>query len=211
MERWAERLGTFLAAQLQLPDERREVLVYGATVALHTIVTAVALLTGAALLGILPYMVAVMAAGAVLRHVSGGAHLSGSWRCTAVSTLVLLLTAGLAAHGHRQFLSDWPPALRMGAAGPVALLSGYWVYRYAPVVPRSRSVSPAHRQRLRRLSLRTAALLLGVGAVGTGLGAWWALPVLLGCLMQAFTLTPAGQGLARWMDALAERKGGDGV
>lgn len=201
MERMAAALGSLLASQLGLDEERQEVLTYGALVLIQNGVTALAILVVAALTGLLPQALAVMVAVATTRDASGGAHVQAALRCTVASTVALVLYAYLGKLG-AGLLAAWPAALRVAAVAPVALVAVALIVRYAPVEAETRPLSPTHRARLRRLSLQVAALFLVLAVLGAFIGAWWTAPGVLGFLMQTLTLTPAGHRFAAMVDML---------
>ncbi len=207
MERLAEWVGARLAAQLDLDNNRREVVTYGALALLHNGTSLLMTLVLAAFGGVLPETAVALLSAAVLRHATGGAHLSSSFRC-AVATALVFAALGMLGRELTAVLLLWPLWVRVGLVLLAAVLGFTVIYRYAPVAAETRPLRPAHRDRLRRLSLRMAPLYIALFLLGAWVGQWWVGPGLLGYLNQVLTLTPGGRSLVSRLDQFLSREGG---
>ncbi len=201
MERLAKSMGSFLARQLDLDNDRNEQLGYGAFILLQSIVV----LGG---LSILSYIVGtgtralfIALVAASLRAVSGGAHLDGPARCTVIS--ILLFTAGglVAKYGdiYLRALPAWAGVILL-----IMLAGGAWwqFYLHAPVDNKRRRLSSARRAQLRRGSLQLSAIYALLGSLLAFAGSGWAWIVINGMWLQGFTMTSAGHLVAQQVDAL---------
>lgn len=205
MERAAEAFGSYLATQLKLDQDHREIVAYGALTFLQNGASLALMIGLGALAGALPETLVAMAAAASLRHASGGAHLSTPMRCVVVTGSLFAL-CGYAGGAAGAIVAAQPMWVRVAVA-LAALAAGLVpVVRYAPVEAETRPLSSGHRAKLRRLSLRLAAALAAVVAVGAMLNAWWVMPALAGFLTQCSTLTPTGHKVAKSLDHSLTRR-----
>jgi accessory gene regulator B len=200
----ADLMGAFLSAHLNLDETRREEVTYGAFVFLETVATLVALAALAAVLGVLPETVVAAATGALLRRYSGGTHLSGPWRCV-VATAISFALCGVGGAQAGRALLVWPAPVRALALGLLALACLCVVLRYAPVEAAMRPLRAEHKGRLRRSGIRMAMAYVALLALLGWIGSWLAAPVLLGFVMQCFSLTPAGRHFTRIIDRILDR------
>lgn len=199
VERLAHSLGSFLATQLNLDRDRCEQIRYGALILLQTAAGVMAPLPLAAALGVLPESLVAVAVATALRRFSGGFHLATPWRCIAFA-LLGFAGCGLAGRAGGAVLGAWPAWLRLAAAAALGLGACAVVLRHAPVTSPARPLKPAHRQRVRRNGIVLAFLYAALLAAGAAAGAWWVAPGLAGFWLQCFTLTPAGQRCARYLN-----------
>lgn len=192
MERLADAAGSFLAAQLGLDADRQEVVTYGALLLLQNGTTLLLTLLLALITDLLPETLIVLGVAATLRHSSGGAHLSTPWRCAWGTTFLVWLCA-LAGAALETQMSAWilPVRLLISAAWAAACYAAVW--KYAPVEAENRPLSPAHRVRVRRMSLYTGVVLVLLLTLGAATNAWWTGAVQLGFSLQALNLTAAGR------------------
>ncbi len=208
MQKLAFALASYLAVQLGLDEDRREVLSFGALAFIQNGSSALLTLLLALAVGIVPETVIAVATAAVLRHASGGAHLRTPLRCV-LATAVVFLLCGFLGDLTSSLFNSWPGVLRVVLVVIVASLGLLGVLRYAPVQAETRPLRPAHRVRLRRQSIRLVIVLTVALTLGAAAAAWWTPPALAGFVLQMFTLTPAGQALAHsfddWLTRLSRR------
>jgi accessory gene regulator B len=199
MERVAELIGRFLAAQLNMDDDRREIVSYGALTFLQNGASLVLMLLLSSLGGVLPYTLAAMITAGLMRHASGGAHLRTPLRCV-MATSLAFVACGFGGKALAVLLAIQPVGVRLAVVLAFAGAGLVPVFRYAPVEAETRPLGTVHRVQLRRLSLRLGGLMATGLALGALLGVRWTAPVLIGFLVQSFTLTPAGHKAAYLLD-----------
>jgi accessory gene regulator B len=199
LERAADAIGRFLADQLEMDQDRREIVSYGALTFLQNGSSLALLLVLSALAGSLPQALVALGAAGLMRHAGGGVHLRTPLRCVAATSLAFTL-AGLGGRLLGSAIAPVPVWARLLAVLTLAAAGLAPVLRYAPVAAENRPLSAGHRAQLRRLSLRLGGAVVALLALGALLGAWWMVPGLLGFLVQSFTLTPAGHKAADALD-----------
>lgn len=195
MERLAEALGGWAADGLSLDEDRREVLVYGAMTLLQNGATILAVLALARAVGVLPQAAVAALTASVLRHFSGGEHLSRPMRCV-IFTAVEFAVCGAIARAI--LLPGW--GARLAAALPLLLLGLTAIVRRAPVEAHTRPLSDSFKSRLRVRSRLVGAAMCAAIAAAAYTGAWWAWAALAGFLVQTFSLTSVGQRLVHLID-----------
>jgi len=202
LERAANALGAYLAAQLGLDEEKQEVVAFGALALLQNGASALLLLVLALSTGILPEALAALLTAGILRHATGGTHLQTPLRCVATTAL------GFWAGGFVGHLAAQSPLCQATAptVAACAVAGGLWViYRWAPVEAETRPLSSQHKAYLRRLSLRLGWLVSIVLVGGAFFRAWWWAPGLMGVAIQCISLTPPGHWLTRTIDCVCSR------
>jgi len=202
----AQKLARSLKANSeQTVDE--DVIRYGAEVILGALLQLGIFLATACLCGLFYEMAAILAASALLRRYSGGAHCSKYYRCTLSGLLTYLLLAYLVRYvSHEYYVFCLT----------ITALVGYGViYRLAPVDNPSKRIADAIQRRgLRNKSYIALTILLLLSVIFRQQDCTVAaLAILVGLLWQSFTLTPGG-GLfiAAWdrfltgIESLLERR-----
>ena len=208
LARLARIMGVRLAAALELPQEAADKAAFALENLFLFVATFGAILLSAAVMGLLGPALAASLTGAMMRAVSGGAHLGRPGRCILISTL-LALGLGWAGRAAAPFLI--PPvstilALAVGTAGVVVL------FLHAPAETPAKPIPAPQRRALRAVSLVLLGAWLLVFLI---LPSGRDLPAasLFGLLWQILTITPAGyrlyHALDRAADGLTGRKGGE--
>ncbi|HYF91133.1 MAG TPA: accessory gene regulator B family protein [Symbiobacteriaceae bacterium] len=198
-ERLAEALGGWVADGLNLDEDRREVLVYGAMTLLQNGATILAVLILARLLGVLPEAAAAAATAFVLRHFSGGEHLSRPLRCVVFTALEFAI-CGAAAQTLARSGGVLDPSLRLAVAALPVLSGLVVVFRCAPVEAHTRPLSDDFKSLLRVRSRLIGTVICVVVAIGAYAGAWWAWAAACGYAVQVFSLTSVGLKFVRLID-----------
>lgn len=199
MDRVATAVGNFLARQLGLDEDRREVITYGALSLLHNGFSVLLMLLLAVVTGLVPETFIALTIGAITRHASGGAHLNSSFSCAVVSGVVMLFN-GFMGRTLNGFLFSLP-AYAAGATALLGMSAGMVIlFRLAPVPAETRPLSPGHTAKLHRLSLQIGTILSVLVLTGVWLRSWWVGPTLMGFLMQCLTLTSPGHRVAHAID-----------
>ena len=199
MERLAEALGGWAADGLNFDEDRREVLVYGAMTLLQNGATILAVLILARLMGVLPQAAAAALTASVLRHFSGGEHLSRPMRCV-LFTAVEFALCGAAGQILTESAGAMVPLARLAAVLPPLLLGLAVVLRRAPVEAHTRPLSDDFKSRLRVRSRLIGTVICVVVAAAAYTDAWWSWAAFFGFAVQVFSLTSAGQGFVRLID-----------
>ncbi|MGQ9780129.1 MAG: accessory gene regulator ArgB-like protein [Bacillota bacterium] len=208
LARLARMMGERLAAALALPSEAADKAAFALENLFLLVATFAAILLSAAALGLLGPALAASLTGALMRAVSGGAHLGRPGRCILVSTLLAL---GLGWAGRAAAPLFLPPlstvlALLVGIAGMVVL------FLYAPAETPAKPIPPSQRRKLRIASLLFLLLWL-LWFFSSRPGRDLPAAGLFGLAWQFLTITPLGYWLYRLVDRVADgltgRKGGE--
>ncbi|HHW10411.1 MAG TPA: accessory gene regulator B family protein [Firmicutes bacterium] len=199
MERLAGAVGAFLAEQLNLDNDRREQLSYGAFIALQSVLVFVILLAIALLFDIWRQALVIAFTAASLRWKAGGSHLGSATVCTVLSIAVftgssLLVKSGTA---YLAAASPWTLLLLVLAS---TLVASVCVFMYAPVEAATRPLRPEHKERLKAASRKLVLAYSLCALVAVPFYRWLGLSIAMGLLLQSFTLTPAGIKIAHILD-----------
>ena len=188
----AQKLARNLKAHSeQTADE--DVIRYGAEVALGALFQLSIFMAAAYLCGLFYEMAGILAASALLRRYSGGAHCSKYYRCTLSGLFTYLFLAYLLRYISPEYYIFYLTA--------AALVCYGLIYRLAPVDnPAKRIIDPIQRRRLRNKSYAVVTVLLLLSVIFRHQDCpVMALALLLGLLWQSFTLTSGGgQFIAAW-------------
>ncbi|WP_274362660.1 accessory gene regulator ArgB-like protein [Paenibacillus thermotolerans] len=90
----SERIASFIAAN-DKNAASKEVLVYGISTFLHTVLTGIVIIVTCLLTGHFAEMLWVMLYFTILRFFSGGVHLHSAWKCDISSALTIIALAHL--------------------------------------------------------------------------------------------------------------------
>lgn len=191
MERLATAIASFLANQLDLDSEQRDVLRFGALTALLHAASVLTVIIIGALTGILGYVLTSTLTVMTIRHASGGPHVQTPLRCYITSSVALLIL-GYVGAGLGPAFATQPLAVRMAVVIGAAFPAVAGLYKYAPVEAPRRPLSPQHRANMRRLSIRLGVIVSLLSIAGAVLGIGLTVSVLLGLIFQVVTLTPTG-------------------
>lgn len=193
------KCAAYLARELDSDSKQELRMAYGLEVLLGEIVKTVVLLLLSWKLGVLfeAFLIAVTAA--ILRLVSGGEHCSEYYRCLIGGTICFVLL-GWGVHIINPFFK--------GSAAYTAIFAGillsWWILRkYAPGETENKPIKgEEERKKFRRLSVLIIAVygLVMLLAVNIYLIRSIALPVLVGMVEQAFTVSPWGYRFMHFVD-----------
>ncbi|HHU81676.1 MAG TPA: accessory gene regulator B family protein [Firmicutes bacterium] len=196
MQRWVQPIALWFKDQLGLDEEKTEVVAYALTSLFLIFVDLALLVVVCGLLGVLKEGLIAACTGALLRSVTGGAHLSSPWRCAVLSALL---------PGFFGYLGKYAGPLLAPEVLLILLLSVLiWgviiVNKYAPAEVKERPIRPEKRGFYRKagillvlfwaipafffLSTNRPALFLAGSC-----GLWW----------QTVTLTPPGFAIYRYL------------
>ena len=198
----SRNVADYLARELNLGDESREIIQYAVKLVISSVAGLVAIGLVGLLLNVLKPTLAAALVAATIRSFSGGAHLSRPGLCVAAGAVVFPLL-GLLAKFAAPLME--PPHLGDSAAVGI-ILSIYCLFRWAPADSPGKPIQTiVHRKKLKRLSLVFAVLVSLVSTL-----AWYGkyidstafLAAVLGLLWQSLTLSPTGYLVAKGFDNL---------
>ena len=196
MQKWIEPIAFWFKKELDLDKEKTEVLAYALTSLFLIFVDLALLVLVCGLLGVLKEGLVAACTGALLRSVTGGAHLSSPWRCAILSSLL---------PGFFGFLGKYAGPMLAPEVSLILLLSLLiWgviiVNKHAPAEVKERPIKPEKRG-FYRIAGILMVLLWGIPAVfflstnrpalflAGSCGIWW----------QTVTLTPSGFTIYRYL------------
>src|SRR5690554_1263226 len=192
LEQLADKVGVYLATQLNLDKDQQEILRFGAlTFILQFSIVALSLLI-AWPLGLLKYTFVFLVAFAFLRQFGGGPHSDDPNRCLIMSTIFLLFCGFISRLLHQFLMQKTMPdmTLILFVTGLCLLCFGLTAL-LAPVAPPNKSLPPAKYSRFRKISLATAVAYCVLIISGVIYFSWWLAPLLLAFLLQGLSLTSA--------------------
>lgn len=178
----AQRL---MANSKQVVNE--DVVRYGAEVMLGAALQISVFLLVAYLCGLLPEIVGILAASAILRRYSGGAHCSTYYGCTISGLVTYLLLAYILRYFKWEYFIVYFTITTVTCCCLV-----YW---FAPMDnPSNRINDIKKRKQLKDKSFIVLISILLLSFLLYGLGYYfYALSLLLGLLWQSLTITPGGE------------------
>jgi len=149
---YIKKVSCFIQNELNLSDERREVIAYG----METLVSTLLGLFGIVLFGYLfdllvPALIISLTALAT-RVYTGGAHCSSMGRCTIATIIIFMVLAYIST-------SLLKPSLILIAGGYITSI--IFIVRYAPAEVKEKPLSETHKRQLRRGAI-ILAIVLGV-------------------------------------------------
>lgn len=189
MEALAEKIARWFGTNLGLDEDQREVIAYAVITLFLLIIPLFFLLILCWFFGVLYEGLTVALTAAILRSVTGGAHLSSPWRCILISTAVPVLFAlGAKAAG---------PYISAGTMTGILILALSWglytIHLYAPAEVKEKPVKPEKRGVYRRMSfLYTVIWAVFAGYLIYKDAGNLFLATTLGFIWQMITLTPIG-------------------
>jgi len=195
-------IGVRLASALEMSSDAAERAAFALENLFLFALTFGAIVLSAALCGLFWPALVASATGAIMRKVSGGAHLNSPWRCILVST-VLALLLGLTGRMGGAVLTL--PVIKT-VAGFMFIGGFILLLVCAPAEAPAKPIPPRQRAVLKGVSL----VFLVVWAVGLFtihqgrelLGA-----AMAGMAWQLWTITPAGYSLYHFIDRLWTKGG----
>ena len=207
IEKAGKAIASKTAAILNLDQDHREVLEYGALNFLQTLFTVILIVLFGILAGSLPEILVLSLTAALLRQFSGGVHATSPYRCAVLSVLIFGGLSLLVKYD-MVFSSRMPALLFQGGALVFILV---FLYRYAPAdSPNKRIKNPDTIHRLRKSSfffvmaaeLLTAVLWEVHLQADSGVALQFLVCIQLGMLWQALSITPVMHRVICWMDSL---------
>ncbi|NLZ44991.1 MAG: accessory gene regulator B family protein [Clostridia bacterium] len=203
MQRWIQSIALWFKEQLDLDEEKTEVVAYALTSLFLILVDLALLVLVCWFLGVLKEGLIAAFTGALLRLATGGAHLSSPWRC-AVLTALLPAFFG--------YLGKYAGPLLAPEVLLILLISLLvWgiviVNKYAPAEVKERPIRPEKRGFYRKAGIMLvifwaipALFFLSTNRPGFFLagscGLWW----------QTVTLTPPGFAIYRYLSDLGLKR-----
>jgi accessory gene regulator B len=203
MQRWIQSVALWFKGQLDLDEEKTEVVAYALTSLFLIFVDLTLLVLVCWFLGVLKEGLIAAFTGALLRSATGGAHLSSPWRC---AVLTALLPAFFGYFGKYAGPLLAPEVLLI-----LLLFLLAWgvviVNKYAPAEVQERPIKPEKRGFYRKAGILLvifwvipALFFLSTNRPGFFLagscGLWW----------QTVTLTPPGFAIYRYLSDLGLKR-----
>ncbi len=195
LHKLAELSAGFLAKRLQLDEEKREIISYGAFVLIQNLFTLTIVAAIAALAGILRETLVIVLVFGALRVLGGGIHFQTAAGCIVTSAVVLPLLGFASA-----VLSS--PFYSVSAPGQAFLLAAISIFSLAAIllfVPKEHQNHPLSGERkkiLRRSTLAVGCIFIAVmfcSASGFIFSRAEAVPVGMALVFQSLNLVPAGE------------------
>ncbi len=193
MSKYTEKASCYVKQELNLSEEKREILAYG----METFISVSLGLLGVAVFGYLfgflvPALIISLTALAA-KGFTGGAHCSSMGRCTVVTIISFTTLAYLG-------FNILTPSF--GLIITFFIISVLFVAAYAPVQVKEKPISEPHRRKLKKGALMFSAF------IGTAVILSYftfdmrtVLYITAGFLWQSFTITPLGIKVIAYIDA----------
>ena len=195
------RFAAYLARELN-SDKRQELrMAYGLEVLLGEIIKFIVIISLSWLLGILTEVLIIMFTAGILRLASGGEHCSAYYRCLIGGT-VWFLVLGWAVQVLNtilsQFIINWDAAILFAVSLVIIL-------KYAPGETENKPISSEEeRKKFKNWSIFIMfayGIILVISAIIPGLN-FLVLPMAIGTIAQAFTVSPAGYDFIHFVDRI---------
>jgi len=193
------RCAAYLAHQLEADRIKENRMAFGLELLLGEIVKLLCVITLSYALGILPEVLTITVTAGVLRLASGGEHCSAYYRCLIGGTLCFLLL-GWAAHSLNPMLTRTYLWLTVVIS---SLLVGAILGKYAPGDTENKPINTEEeRTKFKKWSLITASVycVVMITMMQFEKSHILVLPMIIGMMEQAFTVTPWGYGFIHWVD-----------
>ena len=152
MEQWAKSIAGWFQANMELDEDKTEVIEYSLISLFLLLFTLLLIIAICWILGVLREGLTAALTMAILRSVTGGAHLGSPWRCVIVSTI---LPAGF-GYLSRHFASFIPERAMLCFLIILLIWGLYYIIRYAPVESEAKPIRPERRFIYRRLGIGIA-------------------------------------------------------
>jgi accessory gene regulator B len=199
----SEQFAAYLARELD-SDQRQELrMAYGLEILLGEIVKLIIIISSAWILGILPQVLTITISAGILRLASGGEHCSAYYRCLVGGTIWFLLL-GWGVYSLNTILS--PPVISVNA-GLLFFISLAIIFKYAPGETENKPINgEAEREKFKKWSVSIMlayGLMLVLLSNSAVLGSF-VLPMAVGIMAQAFTVSPAGYDFLHFIDRVLD-------
>jgi len=207
IEKASKAIASKTAAILNLDQDHREVLEYGALNFLQTLFTILLIVLFGILAGSLPEILVLSLTAALLRQFSGGVHATSPYRCAVLSVLIF---GGLSLLVKYVLVFSSRMSVLLFQGGTLVLILVF-LSRYAPVdSPNKRIKNPDTRHRLKKASLffvMAAELLTAILwevhlKTDSVMVFQFLVCIQVGMLWQALGITPVMRRVVSWMDSL---------
>lgn len=195
----AKMLADYLAREVNLSEEQRQVVAYGLEIILGGIIKTVFFIFIPLVMGVLPQVFIASGVAGVFRLPSGGAHCSAYLRCL-IGSLVVFTTIGLVAKA----MANYPMvAEKIGFIWLATLTLIVAVIGSVLWVPADTPIKPVKDPRKKRKAKYWAFTILAL--YGTVLLTMDVPPDILvagslGLLVQVFTISPHGYKYMNYLD-----------
>ena len=196
---FAGRFAAYLAHQLEADRIKENRMAFGLELLMGEIVKMLCVITLSYALGILPEVLTITVTAGVLRLASGGEHCSAYYRCLIGGTLCFLLL-GWIAHSLNPIISREALMLVVVIC---FLIVGLVLYKYAPGDTENKPINTEEeRTKFRKWSLIIASVYCVVMIIMMQFetSKILVLPMIIGMIEQAFTITPWGYSFLHWVD-----------
>lgn len=195
------RFAAYLAQELK-NDHRQELrMAYGLEILLGEIVKLIVIISLSWILGIFTEVITITVTAGALRLASGGEHCSEYYRCLIGGTAWFLLL-GWGVYSLNILLAQ--PIINLGAA-LLFSISIIIILKYAPGETENKPISSeAERKKFRNWSVLimfTYGVIIMVSAHISFLN-FFVLPMVIGIVAQAFTVSPVGYGFIHFVDRI---------
>jgi accessory gene regulator B len=197
---FSKRLSIKLGQDLNLDDEKVEIIEYGFTVLLSTILSLLLLSVASFLLGVFMFTLTMIVFASPLRMFSGGVHFSTPLRCAVIGAIVYPAAALVIKHSLPVITFEFALIYFVITTAAALVIN----YVYAPRdVPQKPINNPQRRKALKRKSIAviTASIAVQVCVILVTPGAYhYLLLISTGILLQSVTLLPAAPKAAKFLD-----------
>lgn len=195
------RFAAYLAQELET-DRRQELrMAYGLEILLGEIVKWIVIVSLSWILGILPEVLTITISAGILRLASGGEHCSEYYRCLLGGTAWFLFL-GWAVHSLNALLNQ--PIVNM-SSGILFLISMILILKYAPGETENKPInSEAERRKFKSWSMSIMIAYGFILVLFANLINPVVLPLAVGIIAQAFTVSPAGYAFIHFVDRILD-------
>lgn len=217
MEKLSKKLASNIAKTLGYDDEKEQVVAYGLTALLQTVVTVLIVFIIGLIVGTPIESLILCFSVSSLRKYSGGAHVSYIELCTAMGVVYCIIFAVISRYVLVSLIS---PGIMIAADVVVYALAYFSIYKLAPVDSPNKPIKTLKKkQRMRKGSYITLSVFLAASLIFllTGFHSRimfsYGISLLFGIAWQIFTLTSLGSRFLHRMDSMLRkplnlRKGG---
>jgi accessory gene regulator B len=194
----AEKLGGYIARELEIKRQKENMLIFGLELLLGSIIEFIIVMFLAYFLGILQETLILVLTAGILRLASGGEHCRAYCRCLISGTIFFLLM-GCFVKWLSSLITYQGIALLTVASAFIVFAV---IWKYAPGETENKPLSEADRVKGKRFSYLVAVFFFGLVILLLFLKVKQAyiLPIIIGMLCQVFTLTPAGYKFILYID-----------
>jgi accessory gene regulator B len=204
MEEWARKLAELFQRNLDLNTDQTEVAAYAITSLCLLVITFVLIVTICRIFTVVPQGLVVTLTAAVMRSVTGGAHLSSPWRCILLSTILPVVLALFA----KNLGPSTPSWLLLLFLLFTAFYGVFVIRRYAPAEVKEKPIKPEKRGYYRVISYIFGLLWLLFSFYLFFHGAsHLLLATILGFFWQMATLTPFGFSVYHRLSKICVKEG----